>query len=65
LSGKSMPAVLPPEAQRLLAGLHSDLLEDDERQPAWLTTLADPPNPGPVRDEVREIARRARAMNGL
>ena len=65
LTGRPIPVVLPAEAQRLLAGLHSDLLEEDDREPAWITTLADPTNSGPVRDQVKEIARQARLANGL
>jgi acetoin utilization protein AcuC len=65
LTGRPMPVVLPAEAQMLLARLNSDLLEEDERDPAWITTLADPGNPGPIRGEVKEIAGQARLANGL
>jgi acetoin utilization protein AcuC len=65
LNGNPIPVVLPAEAQRLLAGLHSDLLEEEDREPAWLSTLADPPNPGAVRGQVKDIARYQRAANSL
>ncbi len=57
LNGFAVPDVLPKVAQKLLAGLTCDLVDDEEFQPEWLTTLKDQSNPGPVRDEVRAIAR--------
>jgi len=56
LSGQAMPAALPPEAGALLRGFSCDLLDEDEVDEAWVTTLADEPNAGPVRDEVRRLA---------
>jgi len=54
-----MPATLPWPAQNLLAGLRCDLVEDEDICPDWLTTLADAPNPGPIRPEFRDLARGA------
>jgi acetoin utilization protein AcuC len=56
LSGQEMPERLPPRAVDLLAGLECDLVDEEELEPAWLETLADRPNRGPVRDEVRAVA---------
>ena len=53
LSGRTIPDVLPPAAQRLLRGFECDLLDDDEIEPAWIETLADRPRRGAVRDEVK------------
>ena len=39
----------------MLRRLDCDLVDDDERDPGWLTTLVDPPNPGPVRPEVARL----------
>ncbi len=51
LSGRPIPAVLPQSAERILSALQCDLIEDDEVRPLWLTTLADDPAGGPVREE--------------
>lgn len=58
LSGKAWPGELPARALELLAGFECDLLDEEDLQPAWLTTLQDPPNEGDVRDAVIEIAAR-------
>jgi len=55
LSGRAIPAGLPPEANGLLRGLECDLIDDDEVPEAWTTTLADEPNPGAVRPEVERL----------
>lgn len=55
LSGQAMPAALPAEARDLLLGFECDLLDEDEVEEAWVTTLADEPNTGPVREEVRNL----------
>ncbi len=57
LSGQEIPERLPPEAeaaQRDLSWRHSRGRNPPER---WFTTLADPPRPGPVRSEIRELAK--------
>lgn len=56
LHGFAMPADLNAAAHAVLAPLACDLIDDDDIDAAWLTTLADVPNPGSVRDEVRMIA---------
>ena len=61
LAGFAIPERLPEVSRARLAALDCDLVDDEERDPAWLTTLADPPNPGPIRDEIRRIARVTRA----
>jgi acetoin utilization protein AcuC len=66
LAGYVMPGTLPPMALRCLADLHCDLVDDEDVRPEWLTTLADVPGDGPVRDEVRElVARRRGERHGL
>ncbi|WP_072387602.1 acetoin utilization protein AcuC [Hyphomicrobium sp. CS1BSMeth3] len=52
LAGHDISSELPPSAQTVLAGLDCDLVDDEDRDPAWLTTLADAPNVGPIRPEV-------------
>ncbi len=56
LRGEPIDAALPAEAQTLLRGLESDLIDEDEVEGAWLTTLADRPNYGAVRSEVTTAA---------
>ena len=56
LIGEEIPATLPAQAQEFLASMECDLIDDEDVDPAWLTTMADTPYPGPVRDAVRSIA---------
>lgn len=56
LAGFDPPATLPEVSRARLAALDCDLVEDEDRDPAWLTTLVDPPTHGPIRDEIRRIA---------
>lgn len=59
LSGRPLPARLPTAATDLLRVLQCDLIEDDEIDPEWLSSLADAPRPGPVREDVRRLAESA------
>lgn len=51
LVGHDITGDLSPAARAVLAGLDCDLVDDEDRDPAWLTTLVDPPNAGPIRPE--------------
>ena len=55
LSGQVMPETLPVEAQDMLRGLHCDLIDEDEIDESWISTLVDRPNSGPVRPEVERL----------
>jgi acetoin utilization protein AcuC len=55
LSGRALPAALPPAVQELLGGLRCDLIDEDEVPETWITTLADVPNTGPVRPQVARL----------
>ena len=55
LAGRTIPDALPPQARRLLAELDCDLVDDEDRRPEWLATLADAPNEGRVRDEIHAL----------
>jgi acetoin utilization protein AcuC len=59
LSGREVPAVLPPRARGLLGGLHCDLIDEEDMREHWLTTLADAPAEGPVREAIRRLRDRA------
>jgi len=56
LAGHELPSRLPPSAREILAALECDLVDEEDRQPAWVTALVDARNEGPVRAEVRELA---------
>lgn len=55
LSDQAWPDALPARARDLLAGFDCDLLDEEDREAAWLTTLEDPPNEGEVREAVRIV----------
>lgn len=55
LAGRPIPATLPGAVQAYLRTLESDLIDEDEVPEAWLTTLADEPNQGPVRSQVERL----------
>lgn len=55
LSKKTMPSALAPAARAVLAPLTCDLVDEEDFRETWLSTLADPPNPGRVRPEVEAL----------
>ncbi len=57
LSGQNLPGELPPAARRLLRGFECDLIDEEDVLDTWVETLADRPNTGPVRTEVKQAAR--------
>jgi acetoin utilization protein AcuC len=69
IAGRTIPTLLPEEAARILVPMECELIDEDEIDESWLTTMADSPYPGPVRDDVRSllrtISREKRAANGL
>jgi acetoin utilization protein AcuC len=52
LSGRELPATLPKAAQEMLRTLDCDLIDEDEVEPEWLSTLQDQLNTGDVRESV-------------
>jgi len=56
ISGQPFPERLPAATTEYLRAMECDLIDDDEVDEAWLTTLADSPYPGPIRDEIRSLA---------
>ena len=56
LNDYEIPAQLPDDAIRIMAGLQCDLLDDDEIEECWTTSLADAPNDGVIRDGVKSVA---------
>ncbi|MEZ5916798.1 MAG: hypothetical protein R3C40_04395 [Parvularculaceae bacterium] len=55
VAGALPPHELPEIVRVQLAGFTCDLVDDDEIQETWLTSLYDAPGAGPVRDEVKEL----------
>lgn len=65
LSDKEFPQALPEPAQSLLGRFDSDLVDEDEIEPFWLTSLCDPPQEIGPRDAIRELASHLRKAHGL
>jgi acetoin utilization protein AcuC len=61
LNGISIPGRVAGEAEALLRSLVWNRRRSEPRPEHWFTTLADPPNPGPVRPEVERLAALATA----
>jgi len=55
INGYPIPETLPDEASELLAEMESELVDEDDMNPKWLSTIADEPNAGPVRDAVKSV----------
>jgi hypothetical protein len=55
LSGREIPASLPPAAKNLLRNFECDLIDEDEVPGDWIDKLADQPNDGPVREQVEKL----------
>lgn len=61
LSRRAVPERLPERATELLRGLSCDLIDAEDVDPRWTTTLADAPAGARVRDEIRLLRDRAMA----
>jgi acetoin utilization protein AcuC len=61
LSGRDIPATLPPDARAILLRLRCDLIDEDHVCAEWLATLADEPHEGTMRDEIGTLADQALA----
>ena len=59
LNGFPMLEKLGPESIRRLEALDCDLVDEEDRDPRWLTTLADEPQEGSARPETAALARHA------
>jgi len=56
LTGQVFPQYLPREAQTMLGKMECDLIDEDEIDEAWLTTLVDSAYDGPVREAIISLA---------
>ena len=43
-------------AQEMLQAMECDLVDEEDVEPEWLTTLVDSPYDGPVRPEIESLA---------
>ena len=55
INGLQIPDTLPAAATELLADMESELVDDDEIEARWLSTIADEPSAGPVREAVKSV----------
>lgn len=53
LNNQEMPQSLPGEAVELLRGMDCDLIDEEDIDPLWLTSIADTPYEGPVREVIK------------
>jgi acetoin utilization protein AcuC len=56
LAGRAFPEALPDAAVTLLRDMQCELIDEDQIDARWLTTLVDAPHAGPVRDEIKSLA---------
>jgi len=56
ISGREIPDRLPDSAISFMRTLECDLIDEEDIEEFWLTTLADSRNPGPVREAVKAVA---------
>jgi acetoin utilization protein AcuC len=56
LNGIAIPAHLPPAAEAVLRSLSWNRRRSEVRPEHWFTTLADPPNRGPVQPAIEALA---------
>jgi len=59
ISGQEIPERLPAEARAFMARMECDLIDEEDIKEQWLTTMADIPYPGTVRDEIRSLVENA------
>lgn len=61
ISGRDPDVELPADVRAYMASLDCDLVEAEDRDPAWAARLWDPPREGQVREEIMRIAAATRA----
>ena len=53
ITGQALPERLPDEAQLFMRRMECDLIDDEDIEEQWLTTMADSPYPGTVREKIK------------
>jgi acetoin utilization protein AcuC len=56
ITGRIIPNELPAAAIELLSSMECDLVDDEDVDPAWMTSLADSPYVREVRDRIKSLA---------
>jgi len=56
LNDFDIPARMPDQAIAYLQRMECDLVDEEDVEEAWLTTMADSPNTGPIREVVKTVA---------
>jgi acetoin utilization protein AcuC len=56
ISGEEIPECLPDKAVEFMRSMECDLIDEEDVDEAWLTTMADSPYPGPIRNAVKSVA---------
>ena len=62
ISGQEIPQSLPPKACEFMRQMECDLIDDEDIKQEWLTTMADCPYPGPIRDEIKWMVENTRSQ---
>jgi acetoin utilization protein AcuC len=57
INARQIPDQLPDTAVRLLGEMECDLVDEEDMNPSWLTTMTDNPNAGSIRDSVKSLVR--------
>lgn len=56
LTGRRVPDALPAAAIEVLSGMECDLVDEEDIDSEWLTTMADSPYAGEIRDRIKSLA---------
>lgn len=56
---RPIPEQLPTAATAFLRQMECDLIDEEDIEEQWLTTMADTPYPGPIRDEILSLVSNA------
>ncbi len=56
ISGQEMPERLPADARAFMGRMECDLIDEEDIEEQWLTTMADSPYPASIRDEIILLA---------
>ena len=56
ISEQQFPELLPDAAAELFSGMDCDLVDEEDRDPRWFSTMTDSPYTGPVRPSIELLA---------
>ena len=63
ISGQAIPDSLTSEASAFMRRMECDLIDVEDIEEQWLTTIADTPYPGTIRDEIKLMATEAQTQS--